>query len=350
MADIRPIAWEDDGIIILDQRALPAAERYITCRTLAQVCDAIRDLAIRGAPAIGIAAAMGIALAMVRAHPETRWAAEAVFTEAQEALAATRPTARNLFWALERMDRVFSSALQAGLPLDTVTEQLVTSARRMLDEDMATNRQLGRHGQELIPHGARILTHCNAGALATGGYGTALGVIRAAREEGKNVHVYAGETRPVFQGMRLTAWELMKEGIPATIITDSMAGWLMARGEIDLFLCGADRIATNGDTANKIGTYSIAVLARHHGIPCYVAAPLATVDSALRDGSAIPIEERDPREVTVVAGKLLAPEGVSVFNPAFDITPHTLISAIITERGIVRPPFWELRVLAEATR
>jgi len=342
MAEIQPLAWGEEGIMILDQRLLPQEERYITCRTVGDLCEAIRSLAVRGAPAIGIAAAMGVALAIRTARPQTIAAAQDVFYEAKGAIAATRPTARNLFWALERMEERFIAFLQTGQPIGFLSEALIIAADALLKQDIETNRRLGSHGEPLIPDGARILTHCNAGALATGGYGTALGVIRAAWERGKRLHVYVDETRPVFQGMRLTAWELMREGIPCTVITDSMAAWLMTQGKIDLFLCGADRIAANGDTANKIGTYSVAVLAHHHHLPCYIAAPLATIDGTLADGSAIPIEERDPQEVTVVAGRELAPLGVSVYNPAFDVTPHELVAAIITEHGIFRPPFINL--------
>jgi methylthioribose-1-phosphate isomerase len=348
--EIRTIYWQDGAVVLIDQRALPLEERYITCRDYHQVIAAINDLAIRGAPAIGVAAAMGIALGALSCEASTPETFRIAFEEICEKFAATRPTARNLFWAIERMRRLCDAALNqlpdsgasfTGDPCQGVRELLVAEAIRIGEEDIAINRRLGRHGAALIPDGARILTHCNAGALATAGYGTALGVIRAAREAGKKLHVYVDETRPVLQGARLTAWELMREGIPGTLIADNMAGFLMQRGKVDLVIVGADRIAANGDTANKIGTYALAVLARAHRLPFYIAAPLSTIDQSLPDGGGIPIEERNPEEVTHMAGVRTAPEGIAVWNPAFDVTPHEFITAIITEAGVIRPPFRE---------
>jgi methylthioribose-1-phosphate isomerase len=336
--EIRTIFWKDNEVVLLDQRALPLAEKYVTCTDYREVIAAIKDLTIRGAPAIGVAAAMGIALGALHLPDSSPEAFRRAFDEICTQFAATRPTARNLFWAIERMKRCFDEAARSLRP---IREAMIAEAIRIGEEDIAINRRLGRNGRVLIPDGARIVTHCNAGALATAGYGTALGVIRAAREEGKKLHVYVDETRPVLQGARLTAWELMCEAIPCTLIADNMAGFLMQRREVDLVIVGADRIAANGDTANKIGTYAIAVLARAHGIPVYIAAPLSTIDPALADGGLIPIEERDPAELTHCGGVRTAPEGVSVWNPAFDVTPHDLITAIVTEAGVIRPPFAE---------
>lgn len=345
---IRTIFWQDGAVVMIDQRALPLTERYITCRDYRQVIAAINDLTIRGAPAIGVAAAMGIALGALTCEAPTPETFRTAFEEICGRFAATRPTARNLFWAIERMRRLCDASLNppagaasGGGPCGDVRGLLVAEAIRIAEEDIAINRRLGSHGAALIPEGARILTHCNAGALATAGYGTALGVVRAAREAGRKLHVYVDETRPVLQGARLTAWELMREGIPCTLIADNMAGFLMQRGGVDLVIVGADRIAANGDTANKIGTYGLAVLARAHGIPFYIAAPLSTIDRALSGGGEIPIEERDPGEVAHSAGVRTAPEGIAVWNPAFDVTPHEYITAIITEAGVIRPPFRE---------
>jgi len=338
------IFWKDNAVVMIDQRALPIAERYVTCTDYREVIAAINDLTIRGAPAIGVAAAMGIALGALRIEADAPETFRIAFEELCRQFAATRPTARNLFWAIERMKRRFDSLLVSlpdHDPWHHLRKALVTEAIRICEEDIAINRRLGANGRDLIPDGARILTHCNAGALATAGYGTALGVIRAAYEEGRKIHVYIDETRPVLQGARLTAWELMREKIPCTLITDSMAGFLMQQGKIDLIIVGADRIAANGDTANKIGTYALAVLARAHGIPFYIAAPLSTIDPALSDGSAIVIEERSPKEVSRIGEVRTAPEGIAVYNPAFDWTPHDLITAIITEAGILRPPYAE---------
>ena len=309
-ATIEPIRWRGDRVDFLDQRRLPGETTYVPCRDAAEVAAAIRDMVVRGAPAIGCAAAFGIALS---GNTE----------EAHRLLAASRPTAVNLFWALERMKRA---------------RDLAAEAVAIFEEDLAANRAMGAHGAKLVGTGARILTYCNAGALATSGYGTALGVVRAAHAQGKNVSVVACETRPYLQGARLTAWECVQEGIPVTLVTDNMAGHLMSRGEIDLVVVGADRIAANGDAANKIGTYMVATLARRHGLPFYVAAPTSTFDRSLPDGSAIPIEERPAEEVLGYRGERWAPEGVRVRNPAFDVTPAELITAIVTEKGVASPP------------
>jgi methylthioribose-1-phosphate isomerase len=305
------------------------------------VAKAITSMVIRGAPAIGVAAAMGLALGMrrCRASGTKQYATE--FQKLCDLLAATRPTAVNLFWAIERMKRAFAEAVQSGKAVGEITALLEAEALRIHDEDVESCRAMGAHGAALVPDSARILTHCNAGALATAGYGTALGVVRAAAEQGKRVAVMADETRPFLQGARLTAWELVKDGIDTTVITDNMAGAMMRLGRVDLVVVGADRIAANGDVANKIGTYGVAVLAREHGIPFYVAAPLSTVDFDTPDGSTIPIEERSAREVTHIRSTRLAPEGARVHNPAFDVTPAKYVTAIITERGIARPPYTE---------
>jgi methylthioribose-1-phosphate isomerase len=305
---VEPIRWRGDRLELLDQRLLPEQTVYVTCRTAAEVAQAIRDMVVRGAPAIGCAAAFGVVLDKGK-------------KEAFETLAKSRPTAVNLFWALERMRKA---------------KDLKAEAEAIFAEDLAANRAMGKLGAELIPERARVMTHCNAGALATAGYGTALGVIRASKN--KNISVIANETRPYLQGARLTAYELVQEGIPCTLITDSMAGHLMSKGEVDVIVVGADRIAANGDVANKIGTYALAVLAKRHGIPFYVAAPLSTFDPKIPNGSRIPIEERPADEVTGYRGRRWAPEGVAVRNPAFDVTPAELISGIITERGVVKKP------------
>jgi methylthioribose-1-phosphate isomerase len=335
------IAREDDVIVMVDQRKLPVEEVYVRCKTAAEVARAIKTMVIRGAPAIGVAAAMGIALGMrkSRSTGTQRFAAE--FYKVCELFAATRPTAVNLFWAIERMKRSFAAAATAGESVDQIKDRLDQEARAIHDEDVASCRALGAFGAEVVPAEATILTHCNAGALATAGYGTALGVIRGAAERGKRVTVLADETRPFLQGARLTAWELLRDGIQTTVITDNMAGAIMRMGDIDLVVVGADRIAANGDTANKIGTYTVAVLAREHNIPFYVAAPLSTIDLATPDGTCIPIEERNAREVTHMAGTRVTPDGALIRNPAFDVTPHRFITGIITERGILRPPYDE---------
>jgi len=335
------IAWQDSDIVMIDQRKLPAAEVYVTCRSVNDVAKAIKTMIIRGAPAIGVGAAMGLALGAARSKATGTKQFTTEFQRNSDLLAATRPTAVNLFWAIERMRQSFSEGALAGESVDQLRARLRTAADRIHDDDVASCRAIGAHGATLVPDEARILTHCNAGALATAGYGTALGVIRGAVEAGRKVRVIADETRPFLQGARLTAWELIKDGIDTTVITDNMAGAIMRAGDIDLVVVGADRIAANGDTANKIGTYSVAVLAKEHGIPFYVAAPWSTIDLATADGDAIPIEERNAREVTHVGATQLAPEGAHIRNPSFDVTPGKYISAIITERGIVRPPFLE---------
>src|SRR5436309_8087634 len=333
------IAREADAVVMIDQRKLPADEVYVRCKTAPEVARAIKTMVIRGAPAIGVAAAMGIALGMRRSKATGTQKFAAEFHKTCELMAATRPTAVNLFWAIERMRRTFAAAALAGESVDQIKDRLDAESAAIHDEDVASCRALGAFGASVVPADARILTHCNAGALATAGYGTALGVIRGAVEAGKRVTVFADETRPFLQGARLTAWELVRDGIPTTVITDNMAGALMHQDRIDLVVVGADRIAANGDTANKIGTYSVAILAREHRIPFYVAAPLSTIDLRTPDGSHIPIEERDAREVTHMGGARLAPEGARVWNPAFDVTPAHLIAGIITERGIFRPPY-----------
>jgi methylthioribose-1-phosphate isomerase len=335
------IAWQDDNIVMVDQRKLPASEIYVTCKTVNDVAKAIKTMVIRGAPAIGVCAALGIALGAARSKATGTKQFTTEFQRTCDLLASTRPTAVNLFWAIERMKRSFSAGALAGESVDQLTARLRAEADRIHDEDVASCRSIGAHGAALVPADARILTHCNAGALATAGYGTALGVVRGAVEAGRKVRVVAGETRPFLQGARLTAWELLRDGIDTTVITDNMAGSIMLAGDIDLVVVGADRIAANGDTANKIGTYSLAVLAKEHGIPFYVAAPWSTIDLATADGRAIPIEERSAREVTHVGNNQLAPVGAQIRNPSFDVTPHKYITAIITERGIVRPPFDE---------
>jgi methylthioribose-1-phosphate isomerase len=339
---IRTIYWENNAVVMIDQNALPGEEKFLTCRHYGEVIAAIKDLTIRGAPAIGVAAAMGIALGALSLSPASPEAFKKSFSEICEQFAGTRPTARNLFWAIERMKRCVDASLLSGeyFP-EKIHQALIGEAVRICEEDIAVNRKIGFNGSSLIRDGDTVLTHCNAGALATAGYGTALGVIRAAFEEGKRLHIFVDETRPVLQGARLTAWELMKENIPHTLITDNTAGLLMKQGRISKVIVGADRIAANGDAANKIGTYSLAVLAREHGIPFYIAAPLSTVDVTIRVGDEIPIEERNDEEITVIRGVRMAPEGVAVYNPAFDVTPHRYITAIITEAGIITSPFQE---------
>jgi len=335
------IAREGDAVVMIDQRKLPGAEVYVRCKTAAEVARAIKTMVIRGAPAIGVAAAMGIALGIRKSKTTGTQKLAAEFYKICELMAATRPTAVNLFWAIERMKRAFARAVEEGASVDQIKDRLDTEADAIHDEDVASCRAMGAHGSAVVPADARILTHCNAGALATAGYGTALGVIRGAVEAGKKVAVFADETRPFLQGARLTAWELVRDNIPTTVITDNMSAALMRQGKVDLVVVGADRIAANGDTANKIGTYGVAVLAREHKIPFYVAAPLSTIDLKCPDGSQIPIEERNRKEVTHVGGSQLAPDGAMVWNPAFDVTPHQFIAGIITERGIFRAPYIE---------
>ena len=333
------IDWQGDAIVMVDQRKLPAQEVYVRCRTAQEVARAIRTMVIRGAPAIGVSAAMGIALGMKRSTAKGTRQFAVEFQKACEMMAATRPTAVNLFWAIDRMKRAFAEGAQAGESPEELAARLEREARAIHDEDVASCRAMGAVGAAVLPDGARVLTHCNAGALATAGYGSALGVVRAAVEQGKRVAVIADETRPFLQGSRLTAWELLRDGIPTTVITESMAGPLMRAGDIDVVVVGADRIAANGDTANKIGTYTVAVLAHEHRIPFYVVAPLSTIDLATADGDQIPIEERDRREVTHLGPSRLTPEGAQIRNLAFDITPHRYIAGIITEKGIFEPPF-----------
>jgi methylthioribose-1-phosphate isomerase len=335
------IAREHDTVVMIDQRKLPAQEVYVRCKTAAEVARAIKTMVIRGAPAIGVAAALGIAIGMRKSAATGTQKFAADFYKICEMMAATRPTAVNLFWAIERMKQAFAASAEAGESVDQIKERLDRVAEAIHDDDLASCRAMGAFGAAVVPAEATILTHCNAGALATAGYGTALGVIRGAVEAGKRVTVLADETRPFLQGARLTAWELLRDGIETTVITDSMAGAIMRTGHIDLVVVGADRIAANGDTANKIGTYTVAVLAREHQSPFSVAAPLSTIDLVTPDGSRIPIEERNAREVTHLGGTQLTPVGALIRNPAFDVTPHQLIAGIITERGILRPPYLE---------
>ncbi|HET9743306.1 MAG TPA: S-methyl-5-thioribose-1-phosphate isomerase [Terriglobales bacterium] len=334
---IKTLEWTKEGVRLIDQTRLPTEEVYVTCRNYREVADAIRAMIVRGAPAIGVSAAMGIALGVRDSAATTIAALQVEFEEIARTLATTRPTAVNLFWAIQRMRDRFQQL--SSFPIREIQRELIEEAQQMHRADIEACRCMGQHGAPLLPSRGGVLTHCNAGALATCGYGTALGVIRAAVESGKHIHVYADETRPFLQGSRLTAWELMKDGIPTTVISDNMAGAMMKQGKIAAVIVGADRIAANGDVANKIGTYTIAVLAKEHRIPFYVAAPLSTIDLATPEGDHIPIEQRSPREVTHVAGKAIAPEGVSVENPAFDVTPNRYVSAIITERGVAQIPY-----------
>lgn len=334
---IRTIEWTDEGVVMIDQRILPTEEVYNVYTTAEEVADAIVTMVIRGAPAIGVAAAMGIALGVK--NLTSKEDIDGQFEAITKTIHDTRPTAQNLFWAIERMRAVFQSHRQESLA--DIQEALKSEAVRMHHEDIEINRRMGAFGQQLLESGSTVLTHCNAGALATAGYGTALGVFRAAVENGKKLHVFADETRPFLQGARLTAWEMMKEDIPCTLITDNMAGYFMKEGRIQAVVVGSDRIAANGDIANKIGTYTVAVLAKEHGIPFYVAAPLSTIDRDCPDGNHIPIEQRDIREVTEIKGHRLAPVNVGVANPAFDVTPNHLVAAIITEAGIARSPYVE---------
>lgn len=329
---IQPLRWSGDHLELVDQRALPLRESWIACRTWQDVALAIRDMIVRGAPAIGIAAAYGMALAAREADALPAEARPALLRQAAEGLIAARPTAVNLAWAVERQQARAASGGPGHF------EELLGEARRIHEDDVTANRRMAEFGAALLPAGARVYTHCNTGALATGGHGTALGIIRTAYAAGLLRHVWVGETRPRLQGARLTMWELLQEGIPATLVTDGTAAPLMARGEVDAVVVGADRVARNGDVANKIGTYALALAARHHGIPFYVAAPWSTFDPATADGSGIPLEERDAGEITRAGDVALAPAGVRVWNPAFDVTPAELVDAIITERGVARAP------------
>jgi methylthioribose-1-phosphate isomerase len=350
---IRTLEWTAEGVRFIDQTKLPTEEVYVTCRTYQEVAAAIRDMIVRGAPAIGVAAAMGIALGIKQSSAADAATLRREFEQIAKSMGETRPTAVNLFWAIRRMKEKFDAIAGAPgpqVPVSHIKAALITEACQMHLEDIAGNQAMGRHGAALMPASGGVLTHCNAGALATCGYGTALGVIRAAVEAGKKIHVFADETRPFLQGARLTAWELTKDGIPTTVIADNMAGAIMRQGKIKAVVVGADRIAANGDVANKIGTYTVAVLAKEHGIPFYVAAPWSTVDMNTPDGDQIPIEQRPHREVTHHGGRQMAPDGVLVENPAFDVTPHKYVTAIITERGIAKAPYAEtLKGLAAAT-
>jgi methylthioribose-1-phosphate isomerase len=334
---IKTIIWKNNTVVLIDQNALPSAERYVTCKSYKEVISAIKDLTVRGAPAIGVAAAMGAALGALHLPSLSPKEFRRKFFAICNEIAKARPTARNLFWALERMKKRFDQAKHSHQR--DLVDELVNEAQRICLEDIEINRQMGKYGSPLLADNDNVLTHCNAGALATAGYGTALGVIRRAHEQGKKLHVYVDETRPVLQGARLTTWELKKEKILFTLITDNMAGFLMREGKIDKIIVGADRIAANGDTANKIGTYSLAVLAYAHRIPFYVAAPLSTIDFSLKTGAAIPIEERKSEEITYFRGVSSAPKGTKVYNPAFDVTPAQYITAIITEKGILKKPY-----------
>lgn len=345
---IKTLEWTPEGVRFIDQTRLPTEEVYVTCRSYQEVGKAIREMVVRGAPALGVAAAMGVALGIQQSNAKDLDSLRADFEQIARTIADTRPTAVNLFWGIGRMREKFDSV--AGQGVEKIKTALVKEAQQMHREDITANRAMGRFGATLMPDSGSVLTHCNAGALATCGYGTALGVIRAAVESGKNIHVFADETRPFLQGARLTAWELIKDGIQTTVIADNMAGALMRQGRIQAVVVGADRIAANGDVANKIGTYSVAVLAKEHGIPFFVAAPWATVDMNTSTGDEIPIEQRSAKEVTHHGGKQMAPDGVLVENPAFDVTPASYVTAIVTERGIARAPYWEsLKELAVAS-
>lgn len=346
---IKPVEWSEEGVRMLDQRLLPTEETWLTLRSYTEVADAIREMVVRGAPAIGISAAYGAALGAKEFVGTSMPDFEDDFDYICETLAATRPTAVNLFWAIERMKTVFNTAKSAGKSVGEIKQILIAEAKAIHDEDIAAQAEIARFGGELIENQSTVLTHCNAGALATGGvWGTALGVIRGAVNAGKTVAVIADETRPYLQGARLTAWELMQDNIPVTLITDNMAGYMMQQGKVQAVVVGADRIAANGDAANKIGTYMVAVLAKQHNIPFYVAAPLSTIDLNTPTGKEIPIEERNEREITHIRENQLAPTGVAVSNPAFDVTPNELIAAIITEKGVARAPFAEsLRAMFE---
>jgi len=336
---IQTLEWTDQGVRFIDQTKLPTEEIYVNCTTYQEVADVIRNMVVRGAPAIGVSAAMGIALGVKNSKAENVGDLKRDFDQICDVIGKTRPTAVNLFWAIKRMQQKFETLRVRHIP--QIKQSLIDEAKRMHAEDIAINQAMGKHGAALMPASGGVLTHCNAGALATAGYGTALGVIRAAVEAGKKIQVYADETRPFLQGARLTAWELVKDGIPTTVISDNMSGAMMRQGKIGVVIVGADRIAANGDVANKIGTYTVAVLAKEHGIPFYVAAPISTVDLETPDGSKIPIEQRNAAEVTHFAGKLITPEGVSIENPAFDVTPAKYVTAIVTERGIARAPYEE---------
>jgi methylthioribose-1-phosphate isomerase len=338
---IPTLAWTPEGVRFIDQTKLPLEESYVTATDYEQVADVIVTMVVRGAPAIGVSAAYGIALGTLQTEAESAERFSPEFERICARLAGTRPTAVNLFWAIDRMKQVFAGLIASGASLPQIQEKILDEAHAMYEEDIAACKAMGAFGGALLPEEGGVLTHCNAGALATCGYGTALGVIRSAVEQGKRIHVYADETRPFLQGARLTAWELMADGIPTTVICDNMAASLMHAGKIKAVVVGADRIAANGDFANKIGTYNVAILAKEHGIPFYCAAPWSTIDLATPTGSAIPIEERSALEVTHHGGKQLTPHGVGICNPAFDVTPAKYVTAIITERGVLRAPYAE---------
>ena len=343
---VKTIEWTDAGVVMIDQRILPTEETYITCKDYLEVADAIQTMVIRGAPAIGVAAAMGFEVGVEKSSDEKL---DEQVEEISNVLAATRPTAVNLFWAIERMKRLYAVLRTQGVELPALRQRLIDEAKEVLRDDIEINKAMGRHGAALLPHGATVMTHCNAGALATGGYGTALGVIRAAIESGNPVAVMANETRPFMQGARLTVWELQQDSIPVTLLTDNMAGHTLKSGKVGAVVVGADRIAGNGDVANKIGTYSVAVLAKENNVPFYVAAPISTLDLTLTSGDQIPIEQRAAEEVTHIRGQQIAPSGTTVINPAFDVTPNKYVTAIITEKGVARAPFTEsLKALAES--
>ena len=344
---IPTLEWTAAGVRFLDQTRLPLEEVYVLATTYNQVADVITTMVVRGAPAIGVSAAMGVALGVQKSAAATLDALDSDFDVIAQTLASTRPTAVNLFWGIERMRQRYNSLKAEGKSLEEIRERLIAEACLMYDEDIAACKTMGAHGAPLMPHSGSVLTHCNAGALATCGYGSALGVVRAAVERGHELHVYADETRPFLQGARLTAWELMHDGIPTTVLCDNMAASLMRQGKIQAVIVGADRIAANGDVANKIGTYGVAVLAKEHGIPFYVAAPWSTIDLNTAHGDDIPIEQRSPVEVTHHAGKQLTPHGVGIENPAFDVTPAKYVTAIITERGVLRAPYAESLVELE---
>lgn len=346
---IPTLEWLPEGVNFLDQTKLPLEETYVLATDYKQVAVVIRDMIVRGAPAIGVSAAMGVALGIVRSKATTIDALTAEVAVIAKTLAETRPTAVNLFWGIDEVRAVFNTLAAKGASIAEIKAAVVARAREMYDEDIAACKQMGAYGAELLPMQGTVLTHCNAGALATCGYGTALGVIRAAIERGHKIDVFADETRPFLQGARLTAWELMKDGIKTTVLCDNMAAALMRQGKIQAVIVGSDRIAANGDVANKIGTYGVSILAHEHGIPFYVAAPWSTVDLATANGDLIPIEQRDPREVTHSNGRQMTPTGVGIENPAFDVTPAKYVSAIITERGVLRAPYAEsIRAMAEA--
>lgn len=349
---IKTVEWTNEGVRMLDQRVLPTEEKYLMLRSYEEVAEAIQKMVVRGAPAIGVAAAMGLALGASQSVGMSVSDLEDDFDYICQVMSKTRPTAVNLFWAIERMRRRLQQQKAITKNVETLKQDLIDEALRIFDEDIQANRAIGKYGAELIRDGSTVLTHCNAGALATAGdYGTALGVIRGARDAGKRVAVIADETRPFLQGLRLTAWELAKDNIPVTVITDNMAGHVMKQGKVDTVVVGADRIAANGDTANKIGTYMVAVLADKHKIPFYVAAPITTLDLSLQTGEEIPIEERDSMEITHIGGNQLGPDGLNVENPAFDVTPNELVTAIITDKGVARPPYVESlkRLIREET-